>query len=128
MVQQQPQHSPMSIGGGEEIKTIFISGGLPEDVKKRELQNLMRWLPGYEACQVNFKAEVPMGFALFSAPHFAIAARDALQVNFYILSFLYIFIIYFHKKGIRRAAVNTFGYIAKAIGPQDVLATLTISR
>jgi len=29
-----------------------------------------------------------------------------------------------HKKGIRRAAVNTFGYIAKAIGPQDVIATL----
>jgi splicing factor 3B subunit 1 len=28
------------------------------------------------------------------------------------------------KKGIRRAAVNTFGYIARAIGPQDVLATL----
>ncbi|THW24243.1 ARM repeat-containing protein [Aureobasidium pullulans] len=29
-----------------------------------------------------------------------------------------------HKKGIRRAANNTFGFIAKAIGPQDVLATL----
>ncbi|CAL5435429.1 unnamed protein product [Camellia sinensis] len=29
-----------------------------------------------------------------------------------------------HKKGIRRATVNTFGYIAKAIEPQDVLATL----
>ena len=29
-----------------------------------------------------------------------------------------------HKKGIRRATINTFGYIAKAIGPQDVLATL----
>ncbi|KAJ2836507.1 U2 snRNP component prp10 [Coemansia sp. 'formosensis'] len=28
------------------------------------------------------------------------------------------------KKAIRRAAVNTFGYIARAIGPQDVLATL----
>ncbi|KAF4664064.1 Splicing factor 3B subunit 1 [Perkinsus olseni] len=28
------------------------------------------------------------------------------------------------KKGIRRAAVNTFGYIAKAIGPHDVIATL----
>eukprot|EP00746_Dinoflagellata_sp_MGD_P158438 gnl/MRDRNA2_/MRDRNA2_86468_c0_seq1.p1 gnl/MRDRNA2_/MRDRNA2_86468_c0~~gnl/MRDRNA2_/MRDRNA2_86468_c0_seq1.p1 ORF type:complete len:1062 (-),score=31.98 gnl/MRDRNA2_/MRDRNA2_86468_c0_seq1:117-3245(-) len=28
------------------------------------------------------------------------------------------------KKTIRRAAVNTFGYIAKAIGPQDVLAAL----
>jgi hypothetical protein len=29
-----------------------------------------------------------------------------------------------NKKAIRRATVNTFGYIAKAIGPQDVLATL----
>merc|ERR1740117_954796 len=29
-----------------------------------------------------------------------------------------------HKKGIRRATVNTFGYIAKAIGPQEVLDTL----
>ncbi|KAJ2634225.1 Splicing factor 3B subunit 1, partial [Coemansia sp. RSA 1694] len=29
-----------------------------------------------------------------------------------------------HKKAIRRAAVSTFGYIARAIGPQDVLATL----
>merc|ERR1712149_60438 len=28
------------------------------------------------------------------------------------------------KKAIRRATVNTFGYIAKAIGPQDVLVTL----
>jgi len=28
------------------------------------------------------------------------------------------------KKGIRRAANNTFGYIAKAVGPQDVLVTL----
>ena len=27
-------------------------------------------------------------------------------------------------QGIRRATVNTFGYIAKAIGPQDVLTTL----
>src|SRR5947207_13248899 len=29
-----------------------------------------------------------------------------------------------HQKGSRRAANNTFGFIAKAIGPQDVLATL----
>lgn len=29
-----------------------------------------------------------------------------------------------HKKAIRRAANNTFGYIAKAIGPSDVLAVL----
>ncbi|GJU57586.1 RNA-binding protein with multiple splicing 2 [Tanacetum coccineum] len=78
VVVQQQQHSSPMMSSIEEIRTIFISG-LPEDVKERELQNLMRWLPGYEASQVNFKAEVPMGFALFSAPHFAIAARDALQ-------------------------------------------------
>ena len=29
-----------------------------------------------------------------------------------------------HKKSIRRATVNTFGYIARAIGPQEVLITL----
>jgi splicing factor 3B subunit 1 len=29
-----------------------------------------------------------------------------------------------HKKAIRRASVSTFGYIAKAVGPQDVLHTL----
>lgn len=62
----------------DEVRTIFLSG-LPEDVKERELQNLLRWLPGYEASQVNFKGEHPMGFALFSTPQFAIAARDALQ-------------------------------------------------
>ncbi|XP_052175522.1 cell wall integrity protein scw1 [Diospyros lotus] len=62
----------------DEVRTIFIAG-LPEDVKERELQNLLRWLPGYEASQVNFKGEHPMGFALFSTPQFAIAAKDALQ-------------------------------------------------
>lgn len=29
-----------------------------------------------------------------------------------------------HKKGIRRATVNTFGYIAKAVNPSEVLAAL----
>ncbi|GMY38465.1 U1 small nuclear ribonucleoprotein A isoform X1 [Fagus crenata] len=62
----------------DEVRTIFITG-LPEDVKERELQNLLRWLPGYEASQVNFKGEKPMGFALFSAAHLALAAKDALQ-------------------------------------------------
>lgn len=62
----------------DEVRTIFITG-LPEDVKERELQNLLRWLPGYEASQVNFKGEHPMGFALFATPQHAIAARDALQ-------------------------------------------------
>ncbi|KAG2391517.1 uncharacterized protein HKW66_Vig0127220 [Vigna angularis] len=63
---------------GDEVRTIFITG-LPEDVKERELQNLLRWLPGFEASQLNFKAEKPMGFALFTAPHQALAAKDILQ-------------------------------------------------
>ena len=34
-----------------------------------------------------------------------------------------------HKKAIRQATVNTFGYIGhKAIGPNDVLATLLNKR
>uniref|UniRef100_A0A804I017 RRM domain-containing protein n=1 Tax=Musa acuminata subsp. malaccensis TaxID=214687 RepID=A0A804I017_MUSAM len=62
----------------DEIRTVFITG-LPGDVKERELHNLLRWLPGFEASQINFKAEQPMGFALFSTAQHAIAAKDALQ-------------------------------------------------
>lgn len=65
----------------DEVRTIFITG-LPEDVKEREIQNLLRWLPGYEASQVNHKGEKPMSFALFSTAQQAIAAKDALQVSF----------------------------------------------
>lgn len=62
----------------DEVRTIFITG-LPEDVKEREIQNLLRWLPGYEASQVNYKGEKPMSFALFATAQQAIAAKDALQ-------------------------------------------------
>ncbi|CAL9200709.1 unnamed protein product, partial [Musa hybrid cultivar] len=62
----------------DEIRTVFITG-LPGDVKERELHNLLRWLPGFEASQINFKAEQPMGFALFSTSQHAMAAKDALQ-------------------------------------------------
>ncbi|KAF4350956.1 hypothetical protein F8388_021663 [Cannabis sativa] len=63
----------------DEVRTIFITG-LPDDVKERELQNLLRWLPGYEASQVNSKGEKPMGFALFASAQQAIAAKDTLQM------------------------------------------------
>ncbi|WMV22565.1 hypothetical protein MTR67_015950 [Solanum verrucosum] len=62
----------------DEVRTIFISG-LPQDVKERELVNLLRWLPGYEASQLNFKGELPMGFALFSNHQCAIGAKEAIQ-------------------------------------------------
>lgn len=48
-----------------------------------------------------------------------VSAREWMRICFELLDMLKA-----HKKGIRRAANNTFGYIAKAIGPQDVLATL----
>ncbi|KAI9725171.1 MAG: hypothetical protein M1828_003352 [Chrysothrix sp. TS-e1954] len=49
----------------------------------------------------------------------SVNAREWMRIVFELLDMLKA-----HKKGIRRAANNTFGYIAKAIGPQDVLATL----
>ncbi|KNE73405.1 splicing factor 3B subunit 1 [Allomyces macrogynus ATCC 38327] len=48
-----------------------------------------------------------------------VAAREWMRICFELLDMLKA-----HRKAIRRAAVNTFGYIAKAIGPQDVLGTL----
>ena len=49
----------------------------------------------------------------------SVNAREWMRICFELLDMLKA-----HKKGIRRAATNTFGFIAKAIGPQDVLATL----
>jgi len=48
-----------------------------------------------------------------------VPAKEWMRICFELLEMLKA-----HKKAIRRATVNTFGYIAKAIGPQDVLATL----
>jgi splicing factor 3B subunit 1 len=48
-----------------------------------------------------------------------VSPREWMRICFELLEMLKA-----HKKGIRRATVNTFGYIAKAIGPSDVLATL----
>merc|ERR1719145_273141 len=48
-----------------------------------------------------------------------VSAREWMRICFELLERLKA-----HKKAIRRATVNTFGYIAKAIGPHDVLATL----
>lgn len=48
-----------------------------------------------------------------------VSAKEWMRICFELLELLKA-----HKKAIRRATVNTFGYIAKAIGPHDVLATL----
>lgn len=69
---------PSALADNDEVRTIFVLG-FPRDVKERELQNLLRWWPGYEASQMNFKGDQPMGFALFSSAAMATAAKDALQ-------------------------------------------------
>jgi splicing factor 3B subunit 1 len=48
-----------------------------------------------------------------------VSAREWMRICFELLDMLRA-----HRKSIRRATINTFGYIAKAIGPQDVLSTL----
>jgi splicing factor 3B subunit 1 len=55
-----------------------------------------------------------------------VAPREWMRICFDLLELLNA-----HKKAIRRATVNTFGYIGKAIGPQDVVETVrspTVSR
>ena len=48
-----------------------------------------------------------------------VSAKEWMRICFELLEMLRA-----HKKAIRRAANSTFGFIAKAIGPQDVLHTL----
>jgi splicing factor 3B subunit 1 len=48
-----------------------------------------------------------------------VSAKEWMRICFELLEMLKA-----HKKAIRRAANSTFGFIAKAIGPQDVLHTL----
>ena len=48
-----------------------------------------------------------------------VTSKEWMRICFDLLEFLKA-----HRKNIRRATVNTFGYIAKAIGPQEVLMTL----
>lgn len=48
-----------------------------------------------------------------------VSAREWMRICFELLDLLKA-----HKKAVRRAAINSFGYIAKAIGPQDVLQVL----
>lgn len=74
--------SPSSQGGlgaaADDIRTVFISG-LPHDVKERELHNLLRFLHGYEASQMNWKTGGPQGFALFNSGAAARAVVDILS-------------------------------------------------
>ncbi|KAJ7576999.1 armadillo-type protein [Mycena floridula] len=65
-----------------------------------------------EAC-INLLGRIADRGAEFSS------AREWMRICFELLGLLKA-----QKKAIRRAAVNTFGYIAKSLGPQDVIAVL----
>lgn len=67
-------HSPVH----DEIRTIFISG-FPHNILSRELNNLLRFLPGYEASQLCFKDGKPHGFAMFTTHAMALAAISQLS-------------------------------------------------
>lgn len=62
----------------DEVRTVFITG-FPADVKERELNNMLRFLPGYEASQMNWKHGQAQGFALFANAAHARAAIDAIS-------------------------------------------------
>lgn len=59
----------------DEVRTVFITG-FPSDIKERELNNLLRFIPGYEASQMNWKNGQAQGFALFVTAAAARAACD----------------------------------------------------
>lgn len=74
-----PAASNQAMGAAaDDIRTIFVSG-LPHDVKERELHNLLRFMPGYEASQMNWKTGGPQGFALFSTGAHARAVVEAIS-------------------------------------------------
>lgn len=73
-----PGGYPSAAGYPDEVRTVFITG-FPQDVKERELNNLLRFLPGYEASQMNWKNGQAQGFALFTSMATARAAIDAIS-------------------------------------------------
>lgn len=75
---QSPAGAGALGAAADDIRTVFISG-LPHDVKERELHNLLRFMPGYEASQMNWKTGGPQGFALFSTGAHARAMVDILS-------------------------------------------------
>lgn len=64
-------------GAVDELRTVFVTG-FPNDVKERELNNMLRFMPGYEASQMNWKNGQAQGFALFYTGAAARAACAAL--------------------------------------------------
>lgn len=64
---------------GEELRTLLVSG-FPPDVKDRELQNLLRFLPGYTASRMDWvDPGHPRGLALFESTALALAASAAVN-------------------------------------------------
>ena len=64
------------------VRTVFIAG-FPDDVKDRELHNIIRLWPGYEGCQMVRKGDRAVvkviGFAKFSTRAAAISAISLLD-------------------------------------------------
>jgi len=74
-VSRRPKNQPF-----EELRTLFLSG-LPNDVKEREIHNLMRFFPGYEGCVLHLNENVgrPVCFTSFTDRNSALRALRVLQ-------------------------------------------------
>ncbi|KAJ1399605.1 Tubulin/FtsZ, GTPase domain, partial [Sesbania bispinosa] len=97
---------------GKEIVDLFLD-------RIRKLVNNCTGLQGFLVFNDGY-----CWFWIWNGHHFSVGsefvpAREWMRICFELLEMLKA-----HKKGIQRATVNTFGYIVKTIGPQDVLATL----
>ena len=66
----------------ENISTICIRG-LPEDLQKREVRNLVCFMPGFEGVSISrgdYTTQKPtVGFAKFSSPEEAVSAQRCLN-------------------------------------------------
>eukprot|EP00268_Persea_americana_P003112 TRINITY_DN10927_c0_g1_i2.p1 TRINITY_DN10927_c0_g1~~TRINITY_DN10927_c0_g1_i2.p1 ORF type:complete len:215 (+),score=14.54 TRINITY_DN10927_c0_g1_i2:99-743(+) len=62
------------------IQTLFV-GGLPDDVKPREIHNLFRRCPGFDTCQLKYtgKGNQVVAFANFFNHQAAVGAMNALN-------------------------------------------------
>jgi hypothetical protein len=66
-------------------RTVFVTG-FPNDVKERELNNMLRFMPGYEASQMNWKnGQVNASPGVPDLSH-QLAERNACMVCFWLVT------------------------------------------
>lgn len=82
-----PQYQPVPVtyappgGYADEIRTIFITG-FPNDLRERELINMCRFMPDFDAASLKMNGSMAQGFVLFrsgGAAHSALHQLNGLR-------------------------------------------------